>query len=94
MGTKPELFDVVDYLDTEDDMQAYLNAALEEDDEQFFLVALGTIARAKNISHLSKETGMSREGIYKALSGTGNPSFKTISKISKALGLKLHYAGV
>ena len=61
MGTKPELFDVVDYLENEEDMQAYLNAALEEDDENFFLIALGTIARAKNISHLSKEAGMSRE---------------------------------
>lgn len=94
MKTKPELFDVVDYLDNEEDIQAYLNAALDEDDENYFLVALGNVARARNISHLSKETGMSREGIYKALSGTGNPSFKTISKISKALGLKLHFSGV
>ncbi|WGL95850.1 addiction module antidote protein [Arsenophonus nasoniae] len=93
MKTKPELFDVVDYLDNEEDIQAYLNAALDEDDENYFLVALGNVARARNISHLSKETGMSREGIYKALSGAGNPSFKTISKISKALGLKLHFSG-
>ncbi|APG53513.1 TPA: putative addiction module antidote protein [Klebsiella aerogenes] len=93
MKTKPELFDVVDYLEDEEDIQAYLNAALDEDDESYFLAALGNIARARNISQLSKETGMSREGIYKALSGTGNPSFKTISKISKALGLKIHFAG-
>lgn len=56
MGTKPELFDVVDYLENKEDMQAYLNAVLEEDDEKIFLMALAAIARAKNISHLSKET--------------------------------------
>lgn len=89
MKKKTELFDMVDYLDNEEDIQAYLNAALDED---YFLVALGNVARTRNISHLSKETGMSREGIYKALSGAGNPSFKTISKISKALGLKLHFS--
>lgn len=93
MKTKPELFDVVDYLEDEEDIQAYLNAALDEDDESYFLAALGNIARARNISQLSKETGMSREGIYKALSGKGNPSFKTISKISRALGLKIHFVG-
>ncbi|EEV4367779.1 putative addiction module antidote protein, partial [Escherichia coli] len=54
---------------------------------------LGNIARARNISQLSKEVGMSREGIYKALSGEGNPSFQTVSKITKALGLKLHFTG-
>ncbi|EGJ2070786.1 putative addiction module antidote protein, partial [Salmonella enterica] len=68
-------------------------AAIEEDDTKYLFKALGNIARARNISQLSKEVGMSREGIYKALSGEGNPSFQTVSKITKALGLKLHFTG-
>lgn len=87
-------FDVVEFLEDEEDIQAYLNAAIEEDDTKYLFKALGNIARARNMSQLSKEIGMSREGIYKALSGEGNPSFQTVSKITKALGLKLHFTGV
>ncbi|EDQ2484942.1 putative addiction module antidote protein [Salmonella enterica subsp. enterica serovar Oranienburg] len=86
-------FDVVEFLEDEEDIQAYLNAAIEEDDTKYLFKALGNIARARNMSQLSKEVGMSREGIYKALSGEGNPSFQTVSKITKALGLKLHFTG-
>ena len=86
-------FDVVEFLEDEEDIQKYLNAAIEEDDTKYLFKALGNIARARNISQLSKEVGMSREGIYKALSGEGNPSFQTVSKITKALGLKLHFTG-
>ncbi|EAO2897558.1 MULTISPECIES: addiction module antidote protein [Enterobacterales] len=86
-------FDVVEFLEDEEDIQEYLNAAIEEDDTKYLFKALGNIARARNISQLSKEVGMSREGIYKALSGEGNPSFQTVSKITKALGLKLHFTG-
>lgn len=86
-------FDVVEFLEDEEDIQEYLNAAIEENDTKYLFKALGNIARARNISQLSKEVGMSREGIYKALSGEGNPSFQTVSKITKALGLKLHFTG-
>ncbi|MBX9420627.1 addiction module antidote protein [Klebsiella quasipneumoniae] len=86
-------FDVVEFLEDEEDIQEYLNAAIEEDDTKYLFKALGNIARARNISQLSKEVGMSRRGIYKALSGEGNPSFQTVSKITKALGLKLHFTG-
>ena len=86
-------FDVVEFLEDEEDIQEYLNAAIEEDDTKYLFKALGNIARARKISQLSKEVGMSREGIYKALSGEGNPSFQTVSKITKALGLKLHFTG-
>lgn len=86
-------FDVVEFLENEEDIQEYLNAAIEEDDVKYLFKALGNIARARNMSQLSKEVGMSREGIYKALSGEGNPSFQTVSKITKALGLKLHFTG-
>ena len=86
-------FDVVEFLEDEEDIQEYLNAAIEEDDTKYLFKALGNIARARNISQLSKEVGMSRAGIYKALSGEGNQSFQTVSKITKALGLKLHFTG-
>lgn len=86
-------FDVVEFLEDEEDIQEYLNAAIEEDDTKYLFKALGNIARARNMSQLSKEVGMSREGIYKALSGEGNPSYQTVSKITKALGLKIHFTG-
>ena len=86
-------FDVVEYLEDEEDIQAYLNAAIEEGDTKYFFKALGNIARSRNISQLSKDAGMSREGIYKALSGEGNPSFNTVARITKALGLKLQFKG-
>lgn len=86
-------FDVVEFLEDEEDIQEYLNAAIDEDDTKYLFKALGNIARARNMSQLSKEVGMSREGIYKALSGEGNPSFQTVSKITKALGLKIHFIG-
>nr|WP_314266043.1 addiction module antidote protein [uncultured Moellerella sp.] len=86
-------FDVVEYLNDEEDIQTYLNAAIEEGDTKYIFKALGNIAKARNISQLSKDTGMSREGIYKALSSEGNPLFNTVSKITKALGLKIQFVG-
>lgn len=92
MTTNLKTFDVVDFLNTDEEMQEYLNAALDEGDPKFLFIALGDIARAKNISQLSRETGISREGIYKALSGEGNPSFNTIFKIIQALGLRMKFS--
>jgi probable addiction module antidote protein len=70
----------------------YLEACLDEagDDAAFIAKALGTIARAKGMTQLAKETGLGRESLYKALSGEGNPSFATILKVMSALGIKLH----
>ena len=82
-------YDTADYLETEADIAAYLNAVLEEDDPHLLVAALGDIARARNMSQLAKTVGMSREGLYKALSGTGNPAFSTISKVANALGLRI-----
>jgi probable addiction module antidote protein len=72
---------------------AYLEAALEEagDDPAFVAQALGTIARSGNVSELARRTGMSREGLYKALSADGNPSFATIVKVARALGLRIRF---
>ena len=83
-------WDSVEHLKTDEDMAAYLEACLEEagDDAAFIAKALGNIARAKGMTQLSKDTGLGRESLYKALSGEGNPSFATILKVTHALGLK------
>ncbi len=82
-------YDTADYLRDEHDVQAYLDAALEDGDPAMIALALGNIARARNISQLARETQMSREGVYKALSGQGNPSFATIAKLASALGYRI-----
>ncbi len=82
-------YDTADYLQTEEDIAAYLDAVMEENDTALLAAALGDIARARNMSQLAKDVGMSREGLYKALSGEGNPAFSTISKVANSLGLRL-----
>jgi len=83
-------WDVVDHLNTEEDMALYLEACLEEDDPALVAAALGDIARARGMSQLARDTGLTREALYKALSVEGNPSFATIMKVTKALGFSLH----
>ncbi len=73
-------------------MAAYLNAALEDGDPAVLSTALGDIARAKGMTQLARETGISRDGLYKALSPTGNPSFATVQKVINALGMKVEVA--
>lgn len=92
MSIKLKEFDVVDFPETDEEMQEYLNAAIEKNDPKFLFTVLGDIVRAKNLSKLSRDTGISREGIYKALSGDSNPAFTTIFKIVNALGLKMHFS--
>jgi probable addiction module antidote protein len=83
-------YDTADYLKSEEDMVAYLEACLEEapDDPALIAAALGDIARARGMVRLAKETGLTREGLYKALSKDGNPSLGTVLKVMKALGLR------
>lgn len=82
----------LDHLKTEEDMQLYLDACFEEDEGDGKLIAhaLGDIARARGMTQLAKETGLTREGLYTALSAKGNPSFATVIKVTRALGLRLH----
>lgn len=84
-------WDSAEHLKTDEDMVLYLQACMDEadDDAVFIAKALGNIARAKGMSQLAKETGLGRESLYKALSGEGNPSFGTILKVMRALGLRL-----
>lgn len=85
-------WDPVDQLQSEEDMAMYLDACLEEDpgDGRVVRAALNDIARAQGMTQLAKATGITREGLYKALSPTGNPEFSTILKVIKALKIKLH----
>ncbi|MCU9946938.1 addiction module antidote protein [Pseudomonas sp. PDM13] len=85
-------WDSADYLRSEEDMANYLDACIEEagDDPAFIAKALGTLARAKGMTQVARDTGLSRESLYRALSGEGNPEFGTILKVLRALGLQLH----
>lgn len=83
-------WDPAEHLENEDDMAAYLEAALEDGDPSLIAAALGDIARAKGMTHVARESGLGRESLYKALSPSGNPAFTTILKVISALGLQLH----
>jgi probable addiction module antidote protein len=82
-------FDVQDHLRTLEQQIAYLEAALDEDDPSFIAAAIGDIARARGVSQFARETGLSREAIYKAFRPGGNPTIETLNKATRALGLKL-----
>jgi len=84
-------YDVAEELRTPEEMALYLDACIAESggDPAFIAKALGDIARAKGMSALARETGLARENLYKALSGSGNPEFGTILKVVNALGLQL-----
>lgn len=90
--TRP--WDSAQHLKTEENIAEYFDACLQEggDDPAFIAHALGVIARARGMSQVARDAGISREGLYKALSDEGNPSFGTILKVIKALGLQLHGA--
>jgi len=90
--TSTTRYDVAEHLRTPEEMAAYLEACLEEadGDAAFIAKALGDIARAKGMAQVARDAGLSRESLYKALSGERSPDFATILKVVEALGLKLH----
>jgi probable addiction module antidote protein len=85
-------YDVAEQLRTAEEMAAYLDAWLTEapDDAAGITRALGDIARAKGMTQVAKDAGLSRESLYKSLSEDGNPSFATVLKVARALGVRLH----
>ena len=91
MAIKLRKWDSAEHLKTEEDMQAYLQACIDESngDAAFIAKAFGNIAKAKGMAQLSRDTGLGRESLYKALSGDVNPSFDTVIKVVKALNLRL-----
>ncbi|OBW92308.1 addiction module antitoxin [Gallibacterium salpingitidis] len=82
-------FDMSEHLRTEEEIQLYLNEILKEGNVDLLLSALGDIAKARNMSQIAREVGVTREGLYKALSGRGNPTFATVFKVMQALNLNL-----
>jgi len=90
--TKTVAYDVSEQLRTPEEMAAYLDAWLEEapEDAAGIARALGDIARAKGMTQVARDAGLSRESLYKALSESGNPTFATVLKVAKALGVRLH----
>lgn len=89
-------FDAANYLDTVEDVAAYLEAIIDEGDDGPTVIAraLGAVARSRNFSQIARQAGMSREGLYKALSAHGNPSLATVIKVSRALGLRLRFEAI
>lgn len=90
--TKTTTFDIAEHLSTPEEMAAYLEASIEEadGDAAYIAKALGDIAKAKGMSQVARDAGLSRESLYKALSGDRTPGFDTILKVMKALDLKIH----
>lgn len=88
--TVTKAWDAAEHLKNDEDMVAYLEAALHEGDASLIAAALGDIARAKGMSKIAMDAGLGRESLYKALSPQGNPEFATIMKVVAALGLRLH----
>lgn len=85
--TRP--FDMANYLQDEDEVTAYLQAVMEDGDPALLAAALGDIARARGMTQLAKDTGLSRESLYKSLSGERAPSSDTLFKVMRAMGFKL-----
>ena len=90
--TRP--YDVQNYLATPEDRAAYLEAALEDGDTEVIATALGEIARAIGVGELARQSGVSREAIYKGFAPGGNPTLATITKVARALGLRLTVVAV
>lgn len=84
-------FDPANYIETVEDAAHYLTAAAEGGDAAHFAGALGDVARARNMSKLARDTGLTREGLYKALSGDGNPSLDTAMRVLNSLGMRITF---
>lgn len=82
-------FDAASYIETPDDVAAYLTVVLEDEGSSALVEALGTVARSEGMTRIAERTGLKREGLYKSLGAGGNPSFATVCKVLKACGLRL-----
>jgi probable addiction module antidote protein len=85
-----KIWDPVEHLKSDEDMVAYVEAALEDGDPAVISAVLGDVARARGMTKIARKTGLGRESLYKALSPDGNPEFSTILKVCHALGIQLH----
>lgn len=90
MTEKIKPFEAADYLDNEEVIAEYLNAALEDENPDVFLMAISDVAKARGMSKLAKDTGLGRESLYKALAPGAKPRYDTVMKLLRALGVDLH----
>jgi probable addiction module antidote protein len=84
-------WNAADYIETKEDVLAYLEVAIEENDPEFLLRTIGHIARSKGMTQLSRELNLDRKGLYKAFSADGNPSFLTVARMLDCLGLRMSF---
>jgi probable addiction module antidote protein len=89
MALKTLPYDSAEYLDSEEEIAAYIDAVFEDGDPALLTHALGVIARARGMSQIARDTGLSRESLYRALRADGNPELATVVKVLKALGVRL-----
>jgi len=89
VAARTRVWDAAEHLKSDEDIAAYLNAALEDGDPVLIAAALGDIARVKGMTDVARATGLGRESLYKALSPQGRPELATVMKVVQALGLKL-----
>lgn len=89
MSSKTTRWDASEYLDSEEAIAAYVTAALEENDIHLITAALGDVARARGMTRMAKEAGVTREALYKALSASGDPKLSTVLGVMRALGVEL-----
>ncbi|MBG53348.1 MAG: putative addiction module antidote protein [Rhodobiaceae bacterium] len=87
--TKTRAWDSAEHLETNEDIAAYLDAVLAENDPALLTHALGVVARARGMTELARETGLGRASLYKALSAEGHPEFATVMKVMDALGVRM-----
>ena len=90
MKTKTRTFNAADYLDNEETIAEYLNLALEDQNPEMLLLAIGNIARARGMAQVAQDSGLGRESLYKALNDGAKPRYDTVLKVMRALGVKLH----
>src|SRR3954468_6005819 len=89
MALRTKTWDAAEYLDSDEAIVAYLDAAFEEGDPALISAAIGDVARSRGMTQMARETGLSRESLYRALSSDGNPEFGTVMKVLKAFGIRL-----
>jgi probable addiction module antidote protein len=89
MALETKIWDPAEHLDSDEAIAAYMDAAMQDGDPALFAAALGDVARAHGMSKIARETGLSRESLYRSLAPGGNPEFGTILRVMRALGLRL-----
>lgn len=89
MGYKTKVFDPAKYLNSEEEIIAYLDAAMEDNDPAHIARALGDVARSEGMTEISRRTGLGRQALYTALSEQGNPTLETVTSIIASLGFRL-----